>query len=76
MAESEVLMVTVAYRDLYAHAMGNTVAEREQFMHEYLETLGLHPRDARYQLDQFPDLARDCVVYRQVLRTAEVAPPS
>jgi len=75
MAEPDVRTVTVAYRDLYAHAIGNTVAEREQFINEYLETLGLHPRDARYQLDQFPDLARDCVVYRQVLRTDEKLSP-
>ena len=74
MAESDVLTVTVAHRDLLTHILGATVEEREQDLNDYLETLGLRPRDARYKLEQFSDLARDCVIYRQVLR-AEGATP-
>ena len=75
MAEPDVRTVTVAWRDFLIHARGATPDEQAVHLNDYLETLGLHPRDARYSLEQSNDLGCDCVVYRQVLRADEQLSP-
>ena len=75
MVEPEVRIVRVAWRDFLIHARDATPDEQAAHLKDYLETLGLHPRDARYSLEQSNDLGCDRVVYRQVLRADEQLSP-
>jgi hypothetical protein len=73
MAEPDVLTVTVAWRDLLVHEVGNTPDAWKEHAKDYLETRGLRVRDPRYLMTWWIDLDRDCVVYHQVLRAEETS---